>query len=589
MKMRSGVLLVGASVVLSACGGGSSGNSTNTCVSGIPGLCSTLGVSTGSTGGTTNPSLYTTAPAQVSITPGTNAVYTIGGGNGTYIATSSNTNVITASVNGNSLTVVGVAPGTANIAITDTAGDKVTIAVTTISQALFTTAPERVSITPGNSAVYTIGGGSGPYSVTTGNANVATASLTGNSLTVTGVASGTTNIAITDVVGGKVTIAVDTTSSQALFTTAPKQISITPGTSGVYAIGGGTGPYSATSSNTSVAKVKVSGTVLTIDSVTSGKATIAVTDSAGQNVAIDVAFDDPTWSAEPLFTTAPTDITLPYAGAVTYFIAGGVPPYTASSSNPTVVAASVNGTSLNLTTQWQQSATSTPTAVTVVDAKGHRVQTNVTVLGMGQSGSVPAILPASIIVSDCTTNIPFVFFGGTPPFSVYTGDRTHVPVSAPLPFGANSYFTANIRVQSLNGISSDPYKVTLTVLDSQSKTATAEVIIPLSSVKTCPSNPLLEVVAGSTVAKVTEQISFQITGGKPPYKIKSANYMPPNDPRSSLPPFVSTPLEAGPDNSFIATALSTGGGLTGTTMITVTSDDGQQKNVVLTVYPQPTP
>lgn len=673
MKMRSGVLLVGASVVLSACGGGSSGNGTETCVSGIPGLCSTLGVSNGSIGGTTNPSLYTTAPAQVSISPGANAVYTIGGGNGAYTATSSNTNVITASVNGNSLTVVGVAPGTANIAITDTAGDKVTIAVTTVGQALFTTAPERVSITPGNSAVYAIGGGSGPYSATTGNANVATTSLTGNSLTLTGIASGTTNIAITDAAGGKFTIAVDTTgsqplfttaagqvsitpgtsavyaigggngpysatssntnvatasvsgnsltvagiapgtanialtdaaggkvtiavattSSQALFTTAPGQVSITPGTSGVYAIGGGNGPYSATSSNTSVAKVKVSGTTLTIDSVTSGKATIAVTDSAGQSVAIDVAFDDPTWSAEPLFITAPTDITLPYAGAVSYLIAGGVPPYTASSSSPTVVAASVNGTSLNITTQWQQSSTSTPATVTVVDAKGHRVQTHVTVLGMGQSGSVPAILPASIIVSDCTTNIPFVVFGGTAPFSVYSGDNVHVPVSAALPFGANWYFTASVLVHSIPAFSA-----TLTVLDSQSKTATVEVSVPSTSLRTCPNNPILEVIAGSSVAKETERISFQIKGGKPPYTITSANYLP-NNPRATedivsivepLNKMVSE-VDSNGDYSFVVKALSIANlpTLTGTAMITVTDADGQKKNVVLTVYPQPKP
>lgn len=591
MKMRSGVLLVGASVVLGACGGGSSGDSTNTCVSGIPGLCSTLGVSTGSTGGTTNPSLYTTAPAQVSITPGTNAVYTIGGGNGTYTATSSNTNVITASVNGNSLTVTGVAPGTANIAITDTAGDKVTIAVTTISQALFTTAPEGVSITPGTSAVYAIGGGSSPYSAASSNTNVATVSVSGNSLTVTGIAPGTANINLTDAAGGKVTIAVATTSSQALFTTAPRQVSITPGTSGVYAIGGGNGPYSATSSNTSVAKVKVSGTALTIESITSGKATIAVTDSTGQSVAVDVAFDDPTWSAEPLFITAPTDITLPYAGAVSYFIAGGVPPYTASSSSPTAVVASVNGTSLNLTTQWQQSATSTPAAVTVVDAKGHRVQTNVTVLGRGESGSIPTILPASITVSDCTTNIPFVFFGGTPPFTIYSGDSVHVPVSAPLPFGANSYFTASVRALPLGGVAafiSDPFKTTLTVLDSQSKMATAEVLVPVSSMRTCPSNPILEVVAGSTVAKVSERISFQITGGVPPYTITSKNYLPTNNTQ----PFVSTDSQASADSnekySFVATALSTGGAPTATAMITVASGDGQQKNLVLTVYPQPT-
>jgi hypothetical protein len=519
MKMRSGVLLVGASVALAACGGGGSGNNGDSCVSGISGLCAALGASSGSP--TTTASLYTTAPSQVAITPGSSAAYTIGGGSGTYTAASSDTSVATVSVSGNSLKVVGIAPGTANIAVTDTAGGKVSIAVATSSQALFTTAPAQVSITPGTSAGYTIGGGSGPYS--------------------------------------------------------------------------------ATSSNTSVAKVRVNGSTLTIDSITSGKATVAVTDSTGKSVSINVAFDDPTWSAEPLFITAPTDITLPYAGAVSYMIAGGVPPYTASSSSPTVVAASANGTSLNITTQWQQSTSSTPTAVTVTDAKGHRVQTNVTVLGRGESGSTPAILPASIIVSDCTTNVPFVFFGGTPPFSVYSGDRVHVPVSAPLPFGANSYFTASVRDLPPLIPYDGAFTATLTVIDSQSKTATAQVVVPNSSIHGCPNNPVLEVVAGSTVAKETEQISFQITGSLPPYRISVNNYPLPGDPNSCSSPIVSVPDKDidTPDSSgrypFNVTALTIpelhdGRALTCTVMITVASKnpgDQQQKNLVLKVYPQP--
>jgi VCBS repeat-containing protein len=266
------------------------------------------------------------------------------------------------------------------------------------------------------------------------------------------------------------------------------------------------------------------------------------------------------------------------------------------------VAASVAGTSLNITTQWQQSTSSTPAAVTVVDAKGHRVQTNVTVLGRGQSGSIPAILPASIIVSDCTTNVPFVFFGGTPPFSVYSGDSVHVPVSAALPFGANSYFTASVRDLPLSFFAiSDTFSATLTVLDSQSKMATAQVLVPRSSVQTCPNNPNLEVVAGSTVAKETEQISFQITGSAPPYTVSANNYQAPNDPHACSALVVSVPsteinsLDSKGQYSFIATAaqrvpeLHDGSAPTCTAMITVTGSDKQQKNVVLTVYPQPTP
>jgi hypothetical protein len=260
----------------------------------------------------------------------------------------------------------------------------------------------------------------------------------------------------------------------------------------------------------------------------------------------------------------------------------------------------VTGTSLNITTKWQQTNSSTPAAVVVTDAKGHRVQTNVTVLGRGQSGSIPAILPASIIVSDCTTNVPFVFFGGTPPFSVYSGDSVHVPVSAPLPFGANSYFTASIRNLPPPLDPASSFGATLTVLDSQSKTATAQIVVPNSSIHGCPNNPVIEVVAGSTVAKETEQISFQIAGSAPPYHITATNYQLPDDPNKCSSPIVSVPTAdiSTPDGSgqypFVVKAmqipeLHNGSALICTTMITVTSKtDNQQKNLVLTVYPQPT-
>jgi len=50
MGMRSRIVLVWTSIVLSACGGGNSGNNADSCVSGIPGLCASLGVTTPSPG-----------------------------------------------------------------------------------------------------------------------------------------------------------------------------------------------------------------------------------------------------------------------------------------------------------------------------------------------------------------------------------------------------------------------------------------------------------------------------------------------------------------------------------------------------------
>jgi len=290
-----------------------------------------------------------------------------------------------------------------------------------------------------------------------------------------------------------------------------------------------------------------------------------------------------------LFTTAPTAVTLPSGGTVTYQIGGGAAPYTVSSGNSSVVSASVSGTTVTIDALWQQSASSAPTQVEIVDAKGARVMTGVTVLGKGQTGVPPSIYPASVTLSDCTTNVPFVFTGGTPPFTVYTGDNARVPVSAPLPFGPDSYFTADVHVLAggpINPVpkSAEPYKVTLTVMDSQSRIATADALV--ASQFPCPTNAKLEVQAGSTVAKVTEKITFQVSGGEPPYSVTSRNQT------NATEQIAQTDATVTLNNgvySFTATALSTGGtsSLTGASLITVTSGDKQQKNIVLTVYPKP--
>jgi hypothetical protein len=92
------------------------------------------------------------------------------------------------------------------------------------------------------------------------------------------------------------------------------------------------------------------------------------------------------------------------------------------------------------------------------------------------------------------------------------------------------------------------------------------------------------------VAKVTEKITFHVSGGVAPYSISAQDQINPN-PQPGTPIAVPdiTVLAAGAGDSFTVTAKSTGSpaALTGASMITVTSSDGQKKNIVLTVYPNP--
>lgn len=278
-----------------------------------------------------------------------------------------------------------------------------------------------------------------------------------------------------------------------------------------------------------------------------------------------------------LFTTAPSKITLASGGSANYTIGGGTAPYTATSGNTAVISATASGTTLNI---------SSPSAglaqVAVVDSSGKTVTIDVTVLAKGQTAAAPSIFPATVNAGDCTTNIPFVFTGGTAPFTVLTSDNFGVPVSTALPLGPDSFFTASIRTPERSGPPlAYPYTATVTVLDSQSRAAVASITIDFPfKTPPCPSNALLQTQPASANTRVTEIQTFQIIGGQPPYTVVSQDYDKLTTPPTS-PTFATAAINAG-NASFNVTAKKVG-----TALITLKGADGQQTNIVFNVLPAP--
>lgn len=276
-------------------------------------------------------------------------------------------------------------------------------------------------------------------------------------------------------------------------------------------------------------------------------------------------------AAMALFTTAPSAITLASGGSATYTVGGGTAPYTVTSGNTSEVTTSLTGKALTIsgisTTVTIGAIVETPVPVAIVDSTGKSVTIMVTVLAMGQVGISPSIFPASITVGDCTTNIPFVFTGGTAPFTVFTSDNFGVPVSGALPLGPDSYFTASIHNPSLT-------IATLTVLDGQSRTAVANITIP--SFHSCPTNPLLQTIPASANLRVTEILAFQVSGGPTP----APTVAPYHTFKFSDPSIATVVMDS--STAFNVQALKTG-----TTLLTVTSTDGQNANIPISVYLQP--
>ncbi|MBC5764836.1 hypothetical protein [Ramlibacter albus] len=318
MRHLSSLVLFFVTTFLAACGGG--------------------GGSSGATVG--GQALFTTAPSALNIGIGSTQAYTVGGGQAPYTATSSNTAVVVPTLSGGTLTLAGASGGSATVTIRDAAGTNVATAVTVAAATPLAVAIPSGTILPigtTGSQTYTVTGGVSPYNVVSSNPSVLSASVSGNKVTLTGLAAGSATIQITDSANASVTagITVSASTGTALFTTAPSTLTVSRGTAPTYTIGGGTAPYTATSSNTGVLNVAVSGTTLTLTPVGNGSASIVVRDAAGGTTTIAA-----TVASAPI-TLNPTAYTA-FVGDVLYsVIQGGVGPYSAISGFPDVAEATI--------------------------------------------------------------------------------------------------------------------------------------------------------------------------------------------------------------------------------------------------------
>lgn len=237
----------------------------------------TIAVQVGSAG------MFTTAGTNVAVAVGGSSSFTVGGGRTPYVVSSSNTAVATASVTAGQLTITGVATGTATVIVGDAAGallPSITVQVGTAG--MFTTAGTSVVVSAGSSSSFAVGGGRLPYTVSSSNTSVATASVTTGQLTITGIATGTATVIVSDALGTLLPgIAVRVGPTGSLFTTAPGNVGMQGSSSRIFTVGGGSPPYQVASSDTSIATANITGNVLTITSQSNGVAVVKVTDSAG--------------------------------------------------------------------------------------------------------------------------------------------------------------------------------------------------------------------------------------------------------------------------------------------------------------------
>jgi len=152
--------------------------------------------------------------------------------------------------------------------------------------------PEVVTVQAGDPVEATITAGTAPFSVQSAATGTATATVDGNTITITGVAAGSTVIRVSGSDGGTANLAVVVTARQA---NAPNlsasvvEIHEATLTANV-TISGGTPGFTAVSAHPNIASVSVSGTTVTVRGESMGTTLVTVrgSDNASATFAVNV-------------------------------------------------------------------------------------------------------------------------------------------------------------------------------------------------------------------------------------------------------------------------------------------------------------
>lgn len=472
-KLIHAFLSMSVFAMLSACGGGG-GSAGNT--SGVP--------------------LFTTAAEKITIAPGENQVYNIGGGVPGYMATSSS-GAASVKVEGKVMTITGSGGGSATITVNDAAGAKVTIEATVGTGVdLFTSAPEKLTLGVGlTSDVFTIGGGSRVYTVSSGNRQSVQVNQVGSQFTLKGLSAGTSTVTIVDTLGGSKKVEVTVGSGVDLFTTAPSTLVVGVGsTTSTYQIGGGSEVYSLASSDRNVATI-VQPTLRSFAVIgqSGGRAVITVTDTQGKAVKIDIVVG----SLVDLYTTAPSLVTVAIGGtSAVYSIGGGSQVYSVTTSDKRIATVGQTTSSeFVITGQVGGKA-----VVTIKDTNGKEIKIDVVV------GTVDALY--STAAGDVTLEV-----GGANSYKVGGGTTSY------------SVGSSNVGVARADIIGNDLIitgvgtgKATLIVRDSTTGSLTINVTVGGGTPMPLFTSALSDIVIAPSTSP-----TFAIGGGRAPYQASSSN------------------------------------------------------------------
>jgi ribosomal protein S6E (S10) len=456
------------------------------------------------------------APSAVNLLPGevNSQTYLLSGGVAPYTVTSGSPSIVgVLQPSGSTIKVTGLVVGAATVTVQDSANPvsvkSFSVNVTGSASAPLTVSPLSVTGTVGETVKFKIQGGSGAgYSVVSVNESIAVPSLTGSVVSVSLASAGQTKLIVEDSLGQAATVDVvaNVMAGVPLYTSAPDSVTMSASTQQVFVVGGGTGNYVYSSSNTGVATVTPSGS-LVVSAIASGQATITVTDSGTTRSFIVIV-----GSQGPLITSAPAAVSLVPNGVPAGFqvyggkqFTDGTAPYRISTNNDSVAGV----TSVAADGTYAIVARSVGTAIVTLSDQLESKQITVTV---AESGVNPlTVLPGAASGSVGDTLI-FNINGG----KEKSGSATLFDLSVNKPSVAFLDYAGGRRQFSLQLLATG--QTTVEIIDGVGQVATLDIaVVPLNSnLRLSPSELYISEID-------TGAVELSIFGGSGTYSARTSD------------------------------------------------------------------
>ncbi len=252
----------------------------------------------------------------VSILAGQSSSITILGGSTPYSISSSNSsNIFNGSVSGNILTIYGVNPGSTTANVCSSIGcTALSITVNSLTSSNnITLNQSNVSLNIGQQTVVYVSGGGNYYVANSSSPTVASAQISGNSITVTGMLSGSDNISICQNGGQCATLYVSVNGSTTSSLNQPildqNNLSLIVGQNATVSISGGSSYYIASNSSSGVVSITVNQNSASVSAINIGTDTVSICQNGGgcANLLISVS-----QSSQAPIVTQPVVTSVPY-------------------------------------------------------------------------------------------------------------------------------------------------------------------------------------------------------------------------------------------------------------------------------------